>query len=89
MPTAEPKKLLEKLKNSLLQVIPEAELRDRDYQECGYHLEVRLVMCGMRRVAREMKDRRFFLETITAVDFLDYFQLVYLYSPPTTRHPSG
>jgi NADH-quinone oxidoreductase subunit C len=80
MPTAEPTKPLENIKNSLLQVIPEAELRDRDYQECGYHLEVRLVLRGMRRVAREMKDRRYFLETITAVDFLEYFHLVYFFS---------
>jgi NADH-quinone oxidoreductase subunit C len=80
MPTAEPTTPLENVKNSLIQVIPEAELRDRDYRECGYHLEVRLVVRGMRRVAREMKDRRFFLETITAVDFLEYFHLVYLFS---------
>jgi NADH-quinone oxidoreductase subunit C len=80
MPTAEPTKPLEDVKNSLLQVIPEAELRDRDYRECGYHLEVRLVVRGMRRVAREMKDRRFFLETITAVDFLEYFHLDYFFS---------
>jgi NADH-quinone oxidoreductase subunit C len=80
MPTAEPTKPLENVRNSLLQIIPEAVLRDRDYQECGYHLEVRLVMRGMRRVAREMKDRRYFLETITAVDFLEYFHLIYLFS---------
>jgi NADH-quinone oxidoreductase subunit C len=80
MPTAEPTKQLENVKNSLIQLIPEAELRDRDSRECGYDLEVRLVTRGMRRVAREMKDRRFFLETITAVDFLEYFHLVYLFS---------
>jgi NADH:ubiquinone oxidoreductase subunit C len=80
MPTAEPTKLLENVKNSLSQLIPEADLRDRDYRECGYHLEVRLVTRGMRRVAREMKDRRFYLETITAVDFLDYFHLIYYFT---------
>jgi NADH-quinone oxidoreductase subunit C len=80
MPTAEPTKPLESVKNSLLQVIPEAELREREYRECGYHLEVRLVMRGMRRVARELRDRRFFLETITAVDLIDYFHLIYLFS---------
>jgi NADH-quinone oxidoreductase subunit C len=80
MPTEEPKKPLESIKNSLVQLIPEAELRDRDYRECGYHLEVRLVTRGMRRVAREMRDRLFFLETVTAVDFLEYFHLVYLFT---------
>jgi len=35
---------------------------------------------GMRRVAREMKARQFYLETITAVDFIDYFEIVYIYS---------
>jgi NADH-quinone oxidoreductase subunit C len=86
MPTAEPKKLLESVKDSLLRLIPEADLGDRDYRECGYELEVRLVTRGMRRVAREMKDRLFFLETITAVDLLDYFDLVYLFS---TYHDSA
>jgi NADH-quinone oxidoreductase subunit C len=83
MPTEEPKKPLASIKNSLVELIPEAELRDRDDRECGYHLEVRLVTRGMRRVAREMRDRLFFLETITAVDFLEYFHLVYLF---TTYH---
>jgi NADH-quinone oxidoreductase subunit C len=80
MPTAGPTKQLEDVKNSLFQIVPEAELRDSDYGRCGYHLEVHLIMRGMRRVAREMKERRFYLETITAVDFLEYFQLVYLFS---------
>jgi NADH-quinone oxidoreductase subunit C len=83
MPTEELKKPLENIKNSLIQLIPEAELRDRDYRKCGYGLEVRLVTRGVRRVAREMKDRSFFLETITAVDYLEYFHLVYLF---TTYH---
>ena len=60
MPTAGPTKQLEDLKNSLVQVVPEAELRDSDYSRCGYHLEVRLIMRGMRRVAREMKEQAFF-----------------------------
>ena len=34
----------------------------------------------MRRVARAMLDKRFYLETVTAVDFIDHFELVYLYS---------
>ncbi len=80
MPTAGPTKQLEDVKNSLFQIVPEAELRDSDYGRCGYHLEVHLIMRGMRRVAREMKEHRFYLETITAVDFLEYFQLVYLFS---------
>jgi NADH-quinone oxidoreductase subunit C len=80
MPTVGPTKQLEKVKSSLVQVVPEAELREREYRECGYHLEVRLIMRGMRRVAREMKEQRFYLETITAVDFLEYFHLVYVFS---------
>ena len=73
-------KAARKAKSSLVQVVPEAEIREREYRECGYHLEVRLIMRGMRRVAREMKEQRFYLETITAVDFLDYFHLVYVFS---------
>ena len=57
-----------------------ARSRESDYSRTGYHLEVRLDQVGMRRVAQVMKDRRFYLETITAVDFIDYFELVYFYS---------
>jgi NADH-quinone oxidoreductase subunit C len=41
---------------------------------------MRLSQGGMRRIARAMLDKRFILETITAVDYIDYFDLVYLYS---------
>jgi NADH-quinone oxidoreductase subunit C len=74
------KKLLEDIKNRLVQTLPEAEFRESPFLNTGYHLEVRLVMRGMRRVAREMVGRRFYLETITAVDFLEYFELIYLFS---------
>lgn len=73
------KKLLEELKNSLVQAVPEGQISQSDYARTGYHLEVRLSNGGMRRVARELKGKRFYLETITAVDFLDYFEIVYPY----------
>ena len=74
------KKLLEDIKNNLVQTLPEAEFLESPYLQSGYHLEVRLVMRGMRRVAGEMAARRFYLETITAVDFLEYFELIYIFS---------
>jgi NADH-quinone oxidoreductase subunit C len=80
MPTAGQKKLLEELKNSLAQAVPEGQVSEGDYAKTGYHLEVRLDQVGMRRVAKEMLQRRFLLETITAVDFIDHFELIYLYS---------
>jgi len=80
MPTAGQKKLLEELKNSLTQAVPEGQVEDSDYTRTGCHLEVRLDQGGMRRVAKVMLDKRFYLETITAVDFIDHFELVYLYS---------
>lgn len=80
MPTAGQTKLLEELKNSLTQAVPEGQVHPGDYARSGYHLEFRLDQVGMRRVAREMKARQFYLETITAVDFIDYFEIVYLYS---------
>ena len=80
MPTSEQKRLLEELKNNLTQAIPEGQVFEIDYAHTGYHLEVRLDQVGMRPVAQAMKDRRFFLETITAVDFIDHFELVYFYS---------
>jgi NADH-quinone oxidoreductase subunit C len=80
MPTEGQKKLLEELKNSLTRALPEGRITSGDYSRTGCHLEVRLSDCGMRRIAREMKERRFHLETITAVDFLGSFELIYLYS---------
>jgi NADH-quinone oxidoreductase subunit C len=80
MPTAGQKKLLVELKNNLAQAVPEGQVSESDYTKTGYHLEVRLDQAGMRRVARAMLDKRFYLETVTAVDFIDHFELVYLYS---------
>lgn len=80
MPTEERKKLLEELKNSLTGTLPESRIAEGDYSRTGCHLEARIDGCGMRRVAREMRKRHFHLETITAVDFPDSFELVYLYS---------
>jgi NADH-quinone oxidoreductase subunit C len=80
MPTAGQKKLLEELKNSLVLAVPEGQVNETDYARLGYHLEVSLDQVGMRAVAQAMKERRFYLETITALDYIDYFELVYLYS---------
>lgn len=80
MPIAGQKKLLEELKNSLAQAVPEGQVGESDYARTGYHLEVRLDQVGMRRVAKVMLEKRFYLETITAVDYIEYFELVYLYS---------
>jgi len=80
MSTPGQKKLLEELKNSLTQAVPEGKIEETDYARTGYQLEVRLDQVGMRPVAQAMKEKRFYLETITALDYLDYFELVYLYS---------
>lgn len=80
MPTEGPKKLLEELKNSLAETLPEGSITGGDYARTGCHLEVRLNDTGMRRVASVMKYRRFHLETVTAVDFPGYFELIYIYS---------
>jgi NADH-quinone oxidoreductase subunit C len=80
MLTAGQKKLLVELKSSLAQAVPEGQVSESDYAKTGYHLEVRLEQVGMRRVALIMQEQRFILETVTAVDFIDSFELVYLYS---------
>ncbi|MFH0787992.1 MAG: NADH-quinone oxidoreductase subunit C [Pseudomonadota bacterium] len=80
MLTAGQKKLLEELKSSLAQALPEGQISAGDYAKTGYHLEVRLEQEGMRRVALLMLEQRFILETVTAVDFIDSFELVYLFS---------
>ncbi len=85
MLTAGQKKLLEELKSSLAQAVPEGQISAGDYAKTGYHLEVRLEQGGMRRVALLMLKQRFILETVTAVDFIDSFELVYLYS--SYHHP--
>ena len=79
MPTEGQKKLLEELKNNLALAVPEGQVLESDYARTGYQLEVRLDQVGMRPVAQVMKDKQFYLETITALDYLDYFELVYLY----------
>jgi NADH-quinone oxidoreductase subunit C len=80
MPTAGQKKLLEELKNNLTQALPEGQIKESDYAGTGCHLELLLKEVGMRRLAKAMLERRFYLETVTAVDYIDYFELVYLYS---------
>jgi len=80
MPTEEQKKLLEELKNNLAQAVPEGKIEKTDYSRTGYQLEVRLDQVGMRPVAQAMKEKRFYLETITALDYINYFELVYFYS---------
>ena len=80
MPTAGQKKLLGELKSSLSLAVPEGQISESDYAKTGYHLEVRLNQVGMRRTAKAMMGKRFLLETVTAVDFIDTFELVYLYS---------
>jgi NADH-quinone oxidoreductase subunit C len=80
MLTAGQKKLLVELKSSLGLAVPEGQVSESDYAKTGYHLEVRLEQGGMRRIAQVMLEKRFILETVTAVDFIDSFELVYLYS---------
>jgi NADH-quinone oxidoreductase subunit C len=80
MPTEGQKKLLEELKNNLAQAVPEGKIEETDYARTGFNLEVRLDQVGMRPVAQVIKDRQFYLETITALDYIDYFELVYFYS---------
>jgi NADH-quinone oxidoreductase subunit C len=80
MPTSGQKKLLEELKNNLTQAVPEGQVQENDYARTGYYLEVRSDQVGMRRVAQVMKEKQFYLETITALDFIDHFELVYFYS---------
>lgn len=80
MPTSGQKKeLLEELKNKLEPAIPEAQIQEGDYSKTGCDLEIRLEQNGMRRVARVMKEKLFYLETLTAIDLIDHFELVYLY----------
>ncbi len=73
------KKLLEELKNSLAKSVSEAKISESDYARTGYHLEFKSSQTGSRRVAKEMKRKQFNLETVTAVDFIDSFEIVYLY----------
>ena len=53
------------------------QVADGDYAKTGYHLEVKAEPTQMVEVAQSMLDAGCYLESFTAVDFPEAFDLVY------------
>jgi NADH-quinone oxidoreductase subunit C len=68
--------LKDNLKNALAPLNLE-QVADGDYAKTGYHLEVAALPAQMPEVAQVMLDAGCFLESFTAVDLVETFDLVY------------
>lgn len=68
--------LAEKIKTSL-QGLDLEKVADGDYPQTGYHLEVIAEPKQMPAIARVMLEQHCFLESLTALDLLESFELVY------------
>jgi NADH-quinone oxidoreductase subunit C len=79
MLTTGQKKLLVELKEKIKQTAPETQIKEGGYQSTGCHLEIRLEGIDLRPLASTMKDKGFYLETMTALDYIDHFEVVYIF----------
>lgn len=55
---------------------------EADYNACGYHLEAHLEKEQVRDFAQAMLDQGFFLDFVTAVHTVQFFQIVYQFAHP-------
>src|SRR3989338_6772014 len=65
------------IKNWLLEVIRPEELNDKDPKTAGILFEAIVSQSKIREVAEEYLSRGYFLESLTAVDFAECFEIVY------------
>ena len=68
----------EELKKSLSASLSSAECKERDPDSSGLHLEVALEPRHIRTLIRHFQEAGFYLETITAADFPEHFELYYI-----------
>jgi NADH-quinone oxidoreductase subunit C len=68
--------LIDKIKSALAPLNLE-KVADGDYTKTGYHLEVAAQPDQIRAVAQAMLETGCFLESLTAVDLIDSFTMVY------------
>jgi NADH-quinone oxidoreductase subunit C len=72
---------LDIFKEELQRQIPElAAVRPRDYALSGRHLEIQAEHDQMGAIARTTRQAGLFLEAITAIDFTDGPQVIYLFN---------
>jgi NADH-quinone oxidoreductase subunit C len=69
---------IEELKESLSQSLPGAAWKDRPSDPSGFQGEITLDSRDIRTLFRLLKEKGCYLETITALDFPDHFELVYI-----------
>jgi NADH-quinone oxidoreductase subunit C len=62
------------------EVVDPSAVRPSDHGRRGYSLEVTAKRDQVEPIAREAREADIFLEAITAVDFADAFQVIYLYN---------
>jgi NADH-quinone oxidoreductase subunit C len=71
----------ESFREELQRQIPElAAVRPRDYALSGRHLEIQAERDQMGAIARTTRQAGLFLEAITAIDFTDGPQVIYLFN---------
>ena len=71
----------ESFREELQRQIPElAAVRPRDYALSGRHLEIQAERDQMGAIARTARQAGLFLEAITAIDFTDGPQVIYLFN---------
>lgn len=68
--------MLQNIKKAL-QALALEQVSDSDYARTGYHLEVRANPEQMPGVAQAMLEQQCFLESLTALDLVESFELVY------------
>ncbi|MFP3870334.1 MAG: NADH-quinone oxidoreductase subunit C [Syntrophobacteria bacterium] len=71
---------LEDLKEELSKVVEAEALLPRDYDKCGFHLEVRVRPEQVEAMAAAAREADLFLESITAVDFSNGLQVIYQFT---------
>jgi len=67
-------------KKGLGAVVEPVAVRPTDFGKRGYVLEVKARRDQVEPIARAAREADLFLEAITAVDFADAFQVIYLYN---------
>lgn len=68
---------LSTLKEWLLQTVKADEFVDKDFNKLGVQFEALVPQTRIRDVAKEYLSRGYFLESLTAVDFAECFEIVY------------
>ncbi len=68
---------LEDFREKLAKIVDPGAIRPRDFQKSGFHLEVEAGADKVEAMAGAAREADFFLESITAVDFIDGPQVIY------------